>query len=341
MKTSDYNYHLPQELIAQHPAEPRDSARLLVYDRSDKSISDQTFASVIDYLDAGDVLVVNNTKVLPVRLYGHKQDTGAKIEFLLLKRLDLTNWEVILKPARKAKIGTKFAFGDGLLVATIVAFGDDGKRQVSFEYEGVFEDIVNQIGNMPLPPYITAQLEDKSRYNTVYSMHNGSAAAPTAGLHFTSQLMQDIADKGIIVADVLLHVGLGTFRPVKSDNVEEHIMHSEQYSITQQTCDIINSARARGNKVVAVGTTSVRVLESVVDDDGQVYAGSGDTAIFLYPPHRIKSVDALITNFHLPESTLIMLVACLCSREEILSVYQYAVDNKYRFFSFGDATLII
>ncbi len=341
MKTSDYNYHLPEQLIAQHPAEPRDSARLLVYNRQDKSISDKTFASVIDYLNSGDVLVVNNTKVLPVRLYGNKQDTGAKIEFLLLKRLDLTNWEVILRPARKAKIGTKFVFGNGALVATIVAFGEDGKRQVSFQYDGVFEDIVNSIGNMPLPPYITAELEDKSRYNTVYSQHNGSAAAPTAGLHFTDKLMSDLKDKGIIVADVLLHVGLGTFRPVKSDNVEQHIMHSEQYSISQETADIINSARARGNKVVAVGTTSVRVLESVCDSNGLVKAGQGDTSIFLYPPHKIKSVDALITNFHLPESTLIMLVSCLCSREEILSVYQYAVDNQYRFFSFGDATLII
>lgn len=341
MKTSDYSYHLPEQLIAQHPAEPRDSARLLVYNRQDKSISDKTFANIIDYLNKGDVLVVNNTKVLPVRLYGNKQDTGAKIEFLLLKRLDLTNWEVILRPARKAKIGTKFIFGDGALVATVVAFGEDGKRQVNFEYEGVFEDIVNSIGNMPLPPYITAELQDKSRYNTVYSQHNGSAAAPTAGLHFTDKLMSDIQAKGIIVADVLLHVGLGTFRPVKSDNVEQHIMHSEQYSISQGTADIINSARARGNKVVAVGTTSVRVLESVCDSNGTVKAGQGDTSIFLYPPHQIKSVDALITNFHLPESTLIMLVSCLCSREEILSVYEYAVDNQYRFFSFGDATLII
>lgn len=341
MKTSDYNYHLPEQLIAQHPAEPRDSARLLVYDRQDKSISDKVFVNIIDYLNAGDVLVVNNTKVLPVRLYGHKQDTGAKIEFLLLRRLDLTNWEVILRPARKAKIGTKFVFGNGALVATIVAFGEDGKRQVSFQYDGVFEDIVNSIGNMPLPPYITAELEDKSRYNTVYSQHNGSAAAPTAGLHFTDKLMSDLKAKGIIIADVLLHVGLGTFRPVKSDNVEQHIMHSEQYSISQDTADVINSARARGNKVVAVGTTSVRVLESVCDSNGTVYSGQGDTSIFLYPPHKIKSVDALITNFHLPESTLIMLVSCLCSREEILSVYEYAVDNGYRFFSFGDATLII
>ncbi len=341
MKTSDYNYHLPEQLIAQHPAEPRDSARLLVYNRADKSISDKTFVNVIDYLNEGDVLVVNNTKVMPVRLYGNKQDTGAKIEFLLLRRLDLTNWEVILRPARKAKIGTKFVFGNGMLVATIVAFGEDGKRQVSFEYNGVFEDIVNEIGNMPLPPYITAQLEDKSRYNTIYCQHNGSAAAPTAGLHFTNKLMDDIKKKGIIVADVLLHVGLGTFRPVKSDNVEQHIMHSEQYSISQDTADIINNARARGNKVVAVGTTSVRVLESVVDDNGLVHAGQGDTSIFLYPPYKIKSVDALITNFHLPESTLIMLVSCLCSRQEILSVYEYAVDNNYRFFSFGDATLII
>lgn len=340
-KTSDYNYHLPEELIAQTPAEPRDSAKLLVYNRDQKNLEHKHFSDVIDYLSSGDVLVVNSTRVLPVRLYGNKMDTGAKIEFLLLKRYDLNNWQVILKPARKAKIGTKFVFGDGKLIATIMAFGEDGTRDVCFEFDGVFEDILMEIGSMPLPPYITASLQDKQRYNTVYSKFNGSSAAPTAGLHFTTELLERIKAKGIILADVVLHVGLGTFRPVKVDDVSNHIMHSEHYIITDETAKIINSARVRGNKVVAVGTTTVRVLESVVNSDGSVHGGEGDTSIFLYPPHVIKSVDALITNFHLPESTLIMLVSCLCSREEMLDVYQVAVDKEYRFFSFGDAMLII
>lgn len=340
-KTSDYYYNLPPQLIAQQPVEPRDSSRLLVYNRQDKSISHRHFFDVIEYLNSGDVLVVNNTKVLPVRLFGNKKDTGAKIEFLLLKRLDLTHWQVILKPARKAKIGTVFVFGEGKLQATIVGLEDDGIRIVEFAYDGVFEDIVNAIGTMPLPPYITAPLEDKTRYNTVYSLINGSAAAPTAGLHFTKELLQKVKQKGIIIVEVLLHVGLGTFRPVKSDNVEQHIMHSEYYSISQQAADTINNARAKGNKVIAVGTTSVRVLESVVDDNGIVKAGHGDTSIFLYPPYTIKSIDGLITNFHLPESTLIMLVSCLASKEEILRIYDIAVEEEYRFFSFGDAMLIV
>jgi S-adenosylmethionine:tRNA ribosyltransferase-isomerase len=341
MKTSDFFYELPPELIAQTPTEPRDHSRLLVYDRVTKGIADRHFYDIGDYLDAGDVLVVNNTKVLPVRLYGEKVPTGGKIEFLLLKRVDLTHFEVILKPARIAKVGSVFTFGGGVLTATIGEIGDGGTRIVEFSYSGVFEDVLNSIGEMPLPPYIREKLADKSRYNTVYSKIDGSAAAPTAGLHFTAELLSKLKAKGVIVAEVLLHVGLGTFRPVKVDDVTNHTMHSEYYCVSAETAEIVTAAKRRGSKVVAVGTTSVRTLESVVDSDGFVHAGSGETSIFLYPPKKIKSVDALITNFHLPESTLIMLVSCLCSREEVLDVYEYAVKEKYRFFSFGDAMMIV
>jgi S-adenosylmethionine:tRNA ribosyltransferase-isomerase len=341
MKTSDFFYELPPELIAQTPTEPRDHSRLLVYDRVTKGIADRHFYDIGDYLDAGDVLVVNNTKVLPVRLYGEKVPTGGKIEFLLLKRVDLTHFEVILKPARIAKVGSVFTFGGGALTATVEEIGDGGTRIVEFSYSGVFEDVLNSIGEMPLPPYIREKLTDSSRYNTVYSAIDGSAAAPTAGLHFTTELLAKLKAKGVIVAEVLLHVGLGTFRPVKVDDVESHTMHSEYYCVGAETAEIVNAAKRRGNKIVAVGTTSVRTLESVVDSDGFVHAGSGETDIFLYPPKKIRSVDALITNFHLPESTLIMLVSCLCSREEVLDVYEYAVEQKYRFFSFGDAMVII
>ena len=339
MKTSDFDYTLPEELIAQHPAEPRDHSRLLVYNRQNKRISHKHFFDIVDHLHKGDVLVVNNTKVLPARIYGHKEHTGGKIEFLLLKRLDLTHWEVILKPGRIAKPGAVFCFGENLK-ARVDSVGQDGSRIVEFIYDGVFEDILSKVGEMPLPPYITAKLQDKTRYNTVYSKIDGSAAAPTAGLHFTTELMEKCKAKGVEVVDVLLHVGLGTFRPVKVDDVENHHMHSEFFSVSQKSADIINKPKQEGRRVICVGTTSVRTLESAVDEHGEVLATSGNTEIFLYPPYKMKVVDALITNFHLPQSTLLMLVSCLCTREEILSVYDVAVSEKYRFFSFGDAMFI-
>ncbi|MCM1289291.1 MAG: tRNA preQ1(34) S-adenosylmethionine ribosyltransferase-isomerase QueA [Corallococcus sp.] len=340
MKTSDFFYNLPEELIAQTPVEPRDSARLFVYDRAAKRVEHKHFCDIVDYLQKGDVLVVNNTKVLPARIYGHKELTGGKIEFLLLKRLDLTRWEVILKPGRIAKVGSVFAFSDKLK-AKVESIGEDGSRIVEFIYEGVFEDILSELGEMPLPPYIKTKLNDKTRYNTVYSKVDGSAAAPTAGLHFTKELLQKVKDNGIEIAEVLLHVGLGTFRPVKVDDVESHHMHSEYYAVSKSAADTINKAKAEGRRVVCVGTTSVRTLESAADENGLLKECSGDTDIFIYPPYKFKVVDALITNFHLPESTLLMLVSALCSREEILELYKTAVKEKYRFFSFGDAMLIL
>ena len=340
MKTSDFYYALPQELIAQTPVEPRDSSRLLVYDRASKTIEHKHFYDIADYLRKGDVLVVNNTKVLPARIYGCKEHTGGRIEFLLLKRLDLTHWEVILKPGRIAKVGSVFCFGDKLK-ARIESIGEDGSRIVEFIYDGVFETILSEVGEMPLPPYIKAKLNDKTRYNTVYSKVDGSAAAPTAGLHFTKELLEKVRSKGVEIAEVLLHVGLGTFRPVKTDDVTEHHMHSEYYAVSKQAADVINKAKAEGRRIICVGTTSVRTLESAADDEGKLAECSGNTNIFIYPPYKFKAVDCLITNFHLPESTLIMLVSALCSKEEILSVYKTAVDEKYRFFSFGDAMLII
>lgn len=340
MKTSDFYYDLPQELIAQTPAEPRDSARLLVYDRATKQISHRHFYDITDYLKKGDVLVVNNTKVLPARIYGKKEKTGGKIEFLLLKRLDLTRWEVILKPGRSAKPGTVFEFSPQLK-ARVESVEEDGSRIVEFLYDGVFEDILSKIGEMPLPPYIKEKLQDKTRYNTVYSKVDGSAAAPTAGLHFTRELLQKVKDMGVEVVEVLLHVGLGTFRPVKVEDVTQHHMHSEYYSVSQEAADAINKAKQEGRRIVCVGTTSVRTLESAADENGHVQAGSGNTEIFIYPPYKFKVVDCLITNFHLPESTLIMLVSALCSREEVLHVYETAVKEKYRFFSFGDACLFL
>lgn len=339
MKTSDFYYDLPQELIAQTPVEPRDSARLLVYDRSTKTIQHKIFRQITDYLKKGDVLVVNNTKVLPARIYGHKEGTGGKIEFLLLKRLDLTHWEVILKPGRIAKPGAVFVFSDQLK-AKVQSIGEDGSRIVEFIFDGVFEDLLSKVGEMPLPPYIHEKLQDKTRYNTVYSKVDGSAAAPTAGLHFTKELLQKVKDMGVEIVEVLLHVGLGTFRPVKVDDVTQHHMHSEYYSVSAQAAERINLAKAEGRRVICVGTTSVRTLESAADENGILRECSGNTDIFIYPPYKFKVVDGLITNFHLPESTLIMLVAALCSREEILHVYDVAVKEKYRFFSFGDATFI-
>ncbi len=340
MKTSDFWYNLPEELIAQHPVEPRDCSRLLVYDRKTKRVEHKHFFDIKNFLRKGDVLVVNNTKVLPVRIYGVKEHTGGKIEFLLLKRLDLTHWEVILKPGRIAKPGAVFCFGDKLK-ARVESIGEDGSRIVEFIYSGIFESILEELGEMPLPPYIKEKLSDKTRYNTVYSKVDGSAAAPTAGLHFTTELLNEIKAMGVEVAEVLLHVGLGTFRPVKVEDVSAHHMHSEYYEVSPQAAQVINKAKSEGRRVICVGTTSVRTVESAADDLGHIRAQSGNTDIFIYPPYRFKVADALITNFHLPESTLIMLVSAFCSREEILRVYDIAVQEKYRFFSFGDAMFIL
>jgi len=340
MKTSDFNYDLPEELIAQTPVYPRDSSRLLVYHRVNNTIEHKVFHDVIDYLNPGDVLVINQTRVIPARLYGVKEGTGGAIEFLLLRRLNLTDWEVILKPGKKAKPGARFVFGDGELKAEILTIAEDGGRTVHFEYEGVFEDVLDRLGQMPLPPYIHEKLEDKTRYQTVYAKIDGSAAAPTAGLHFTPELMEKVKEKGIEIVPVLLHVGLGTFRPVKEEDVSNHHMHSEYYEVTPEQADRINAARARGCRVVCVGTTSVRTLETVATEDGVVHPGSGFTQIFITPGVKIKAVDALITNFHLPQSTLLMLISALMGREEALKAYEEAVRERYRFFSFGDAMFI-
>lgn len=341
MKTSDFDYDLPQELIAQTPVEPRDSSRLLVYHRDGGAVEHKVFRDVIDYLNPGDVLVINQTRVIPARLYGVKEGTGGAIEFLLLRRLNLSDWEVILKPGRKAKPGARFVFGDGELTAEILAVSEDGGRTVRFFYEGVFEDVLDRLGQMPLPPYIHEKLADRTRYQTVYAKVDGSAAAPTAGLHFTPELLARIREKGIDVVPVLLHVGLGTFRPVKEEDVGDHHMHSEYYEVTPEQADAINAARARGGRIVCVGTTSVRTLETVATPDGVVHPGSGFTQIFITPGVKIKAVDALITNFHLPQSTLLMLISALMGREQALSTYEIAVKECYRFFSFGDAMLIL
>ena len=338
-KKSDFYYDLPEERIAQTPAEPRDSSRLLVYDTKEKTITDKIFRDITDYLQAGDVLVVNNTKVIPARTYALTPHGGV-VEVLLLKRLELNTWEVLMKPGKKGKIGVKMTIGDELSL-TVKDITETGERIVEFEYEGAFEDVLSRVGTMPLPPYIKAKLENQARYNTVYSKVDGSAAAPTAGLHFTPELLQKLKDKGVQVAEVLLHVGLGTFRPVSEEIITDHKMHSEYYEIKPEAAEIINKAKAGGRRVIAVGPTSVRTLESVADEKGMVRACHGNTEIFLYPPYKMKCVDALVTNFHLPESTLIMLVACLTGREEILNVYKYAVENEYRFFSFGDACLFL
>ncbi|MBO4940207.1 MAG: tRNA preQ1(34) S-adenosylmethionine ribosyltransferase-isomerase QueA [Clostridia bacterium] len=338
-KKSDFYYDLPEERIAQTPAEPRDSSRLLVYDRQNKSIENKIFRDVADYLKEGDVLVVNNTKVLPARMYAQTVHGGV-VEVLLLKRYDLRTWEVLMRPGKKGKIGVKMTVSDELSFE-VKDITDSGERVIEFSYEGTFEDVLSKVGTMPLPPYIKEKLENQARYNTVYSKVDGSAAAPTAGLHFTDGLLDSLKKKGVQVAEVLLHVGLGTFRPVNEEIITDHKMHSEFYQIDEKAAEIINAAKREGRRVIAVGTTSVRTLESVADENGFVRACKGDTEIFLYPPYKMKCVDALITNFHLPESTLIMLVACLTGREEILDVYKYAVENKYRFFSFGDAMFIV
>lgn len=340
MNKSDFYYDLPEELIAQHPATPRDHSRMLVYNLDNNGIVHKHFYDVVDYLRSGDVLVVNDTKVIPARMFCHRDKLQESIEILLLKRVDAKRWEVIAKPARKLKIGTKIVVNDELS-GVIASIGEQGIRVVEFAYDGVFEEILDRVGNMPLPPYITEKLLDKSRYQTVYCNELGSAAAPTAGLHFTDELLYKITAMGVQVAKVLLHVGLGTFRPVKEDNILDHKMHSEYCRIDAQNAEIINRAKAEGRRVICVGTTSVRTVESLADKDGNIKDGSMDTQIFIYPPYKFKIVDGLITNFHLPESTLLMLVSALMGRENTLNMYKIAVQEKYRFFSFGDATLLI
>ena len=341
MKTSDFDYELPEELIAQTPVEPRDQSRLLVYRRKDQSIEHKHFFDIIDYLNPGDALVINETRVIPARLLGVKEDTGVPVEVLLLRRLSTAEWEALVRPGRRLKPGTRCVFGDGLLACEILGNVEEiGGRTVRFIYDGVFEEILDRLGEMPLPPYIHEKLKDRDRYQTVYAKQDGSAAAPTAGLHFTPELLDRIRQKGITVVPVLLHVGLGTFRPVKVEDAEKHVMHSEFCRVTQEAADILNRIRAAGGRIVCVGTTSVRTLETMASEDGVIHPGAKDTAIFIYPGVRIKAVDALITNFYLPQSTLLMLVSALMGREEALRVYRIAVEEKYRFFSFGDAMFI-
>ena len=340
MKRQDFYYDLPEELIAQDPLEDRSSSRLLVLDKETGATSHHIFKEITGYLKEGDCLVINDTKVIPARLIGAKEGTGAKIEILLLKRKENNIWETLVKPGKKAKVGTRIVFGEGLLVGEVVGIVEEGNRLVKFEYEGIFEEILDQLGQMPLPPYITHQLEDKNRYQTVYAKHTGSAAAPTAGLHFTPELLKEIEEKGIDIARVTLHVGLGTFRPVKVDDVEKHHMHSEFYVVEEDQAKLINDTKKAGKKVIAVGTTSCRTLESATDENGILQAKSGWTEIFIYPGYQFKVLDNLITNFHLPESTLIMLVSALAGREHVLHAYETAVEMKYRFFSFGDAMFI-
>ncbi len=339
LKKSDFYYDLPEELIAQTPAEPRDSSRLLVYDRSADKAEHKIFRDIKNYLRAGDVLVINNTKVLPARLYAHTEH-GGRVEVLLLKRISSLRWEVLVKPGKKCKPGTRLTVDDKLSL-TVNSVTDSGERIVDFECDGVFEEALDRVGSMPLPPYIKKKLEDKNRYQTVYAKTDGSAAAPTAGLHFTPQLLEEIKDMGVEIAQILLHVGLGTFRPVKEDAITDHKMHSEYYEVGEQAAQIISRAKREGRRVIAVGTTSVRTLESAANDDGTIDPCFGNTSIFIYPPYKFKCVDCLVTNFHLPESTLIMLVSALVGREKTLQLYKTAVEEKYRFFSFGDAMLIL
>lgn len=340
MKVSDFNYNLPKELIAQVPIKNRDQSRLMVLDRENKTIEHKIFKDIIDYLQPGDCLVRNNTKVIPARLYGVKEETGANVEFLLLKRVDGDIWEVMVKPGKKLMPGVRVEFGNGLLKAEILEKLEDGNRKVKFEYNGIFNEILNEIGLMPLPPYIHEKLKEKDRYQTVYAKYEGSAAAPTAGLHFTDELFEKLKEKGVEVANVTLHVGIGTFRPVKVENIEEHDMHSEHFYIKSEDAEKINKAKREGHRVIAVGTTSCRVLESIADENGYVKEVEGDTNIFIYPGYKFKCLDALITNFHLPESTLIMLVSALAGKDFIMKAYEEAVKEQYKFFSFGDAMFI-
>lgn len=340
MKTSDFYFDLPEEMIAQDPLMDRTQSKLMVLDKNNGKIEHKNFHNMIEYLNPGDCLVLNDTRVIPARLYGAREGSGGKVEILLLTRLDADRWEVLAKPGRKARPGHKIVFGNGELACIIEEIIDDGKRIVKFEYEGIFEEVLDRLGEMPLPPYITHKLEDKERYQTVYSKHDGSAAAPTAGLHFTQDLLARIKEKGVQVAYVTLHVGLGTFRPVKIDNLEDHDMHSEFYMIEKDQADLINDAKAKGGRIIPVGTTSTRTLESCTNDEGILQAGSGWTNIFIYPGYTFKLIDCLITNFHLPESTLIMLVSALAGKESVLNAYAVAVKENYRFFSFGDAMFI-
>ena len=341
MKTSDFYFDLPKELIAQDPLEDRSSSRLLVLDRKTGAREHRIFRDIVEYLNPGDCLVINNTKVIPARLYGAKEGTQAKIEILLLKRREGDVWETLVKPGKKAKPGTKISFGDGLLTGEVLDVVDEGNRLIKFTYDGIFEEILDRLGQMPLPPYITHQLKDKNRYQTVYAKHDGSAAAPTAGLHFTPELLRQIEEKGVKIAHVTLHVGLGTFRPVKVEDVTQHHMHSEYFFIEEDQAKLINDTKAAGGRVIAVGTTSCRTLESAVGEDGKLKATSGWTDIFIYPGYQFKVIDALITNFHLPESTLLMLVSALAGKENIMNAYEEAVKERYRFFSFGDAMFIM
>lgn len=340
MKTQDFYYDLPEELIAQDPLEDRSSSRLMVLDKETGEIKHHVFKEIIEYLEEGDCLVINDTKVIPARLIGEKEGTGAKIELLLLKRKQDDIWETLVKPGKKAKIGTRISFGDGLLVGEIVDIVEEGNRLIKFYYTGIFEEVLDKLGQMPLPPYITHQLEDKNRYQTVYATHAGSAAAPTAGLHFTPELLKQIEEKGVKIARVTLHVGLGTFRPVKVEDVTKHHMHSEFYMISKEAADTINETKKAGKRVISVGTTSTRTLESVADENGFVKETSGWTEIFIYPGYQFKCIDCLITNFHLPESTLLMLVSALAGKEKVMKAYEEAVKERYRFFSFGDAMFL-
>lgn len=340
MSVKDYWFDLPQEQIAQDPLEDRSSSRLMVLDKDTGEVSHKVFTDIIDYLESGDCLVLNNTKVIPARLYGAKVGTDARIEILLLKRRENDIWECLVKPGKKCKIGTKISFGDGLLMGEIIDIVEEGDRLIQFTYDGIFEEVLDRLGQMPLPPYITHELKDKNRYQTVYAKYEGSAAAPTAGLHMTKELLAKIKEKGVDVAEVTLHVGLGTFRPVKEDNILNHHMHSEHFIITEEAAEKMNKAKANHKRVICVGTTSCRTVESAAKEDGTIEACSGDTEIFIYPGYKFKMLDALITNFHLPESTLIMLVSALAGREHVLEAYDTAVKEGYRFFSFGDAMFI-
>ena len=341
MKTSDFYYDLPKELIAQDPLEDRSSSRLLVLHRKSGRVEHRVFTDIVEYLKPGDCLVRNNTKVIPARLYGTRVDTGATIELLLLKRMENDVWETLVKPGKKARQGAVISFGDGILTGEIIDVKEDGNRLIQFRYEGIFEEILDQLGQMPLPPYITHTLKDKNRYQTVYAKYEGSAAAPTAGLHFTEELFRKLEEKGVLVANVTLHVGLGTFRPVKVDDVSKHHMHTEFYQVTKEEADKINKAKQAGGRIVCVGTTSCRTIESAADENGVLKPGQGDTDIFIYPGYSFKMMDVLITNFHLPESTLLMLVSALAGKEQVMRVYDEAVQERYRFFSFGDAMIIL
>jgi len=340
MNVKDFYYDLPEELIAQDPLLDRSSSRLMVLNKETGEVTHKIFSDIIDYLNPGDCLVLNNTKVIPARLYGVKEDTGANVEVLLLKRKENDNWECLVRPGKKLRPGAMVSFGDGLLKGEIIDVLEEGNRLIHFNYEGIFEEILDQLGQMPLPPYITHELKDKNRYQTVYAKYDGSAAAPTAGLHFTNELLQKVKDKGVNIAEVTLHVGLGTFRPVKEDNVLNHHMHSEFYQVSEETANLVNETKKKGGRIICVGTTSCRTVESASDEEGVLHAGCGNTEIFIYPGYQFKILDALITNFHLPESTLVMLVSALAGREHVLQAYEEAIKEKYRFFSFGDAMFI-